>query len=221
MFSQVATAAADVLVGKIKNAKVASAIELPSRYENITPKWLSAILCTSVPGAEVVAFRLDEEDPGTSNRRRVFVDYNQEGQDANLPDSIFCKATMGFVNRIALGLTRGIHNEVIFFNQMRPDLNITTPRSLFASYDPKTLNSFIALEDLGNEVEFCLPSTYIDRAKAESMVDVLARLHGHYYENENLESIRSQMKTWGDYFYDNARNLNLKKYTDKGFGAAR
>lgn len=221
MFSQVATAAADVLVGKIRNSKVVSSVELPSRYENITPRWLSAILCESAPGAEVVDFRLDEDDPGTSNRRRVFVDYNQEGKDANLPDSIFCKATMGFVNRFALGLTRGIHNEVFFFNQMRPNLDIETPQSHFASYDPRTLNSFIALEDLGDQVEFCLPSTYIDRAKAESMVDVLARLHGHYYENENLKTIRSEIKSWRNYFYDNARSLNLKKYTDKGFGAAQ
>lgn len=220
MLSQVATAAADVFFGKVKNVKVTSATELPSRYENITPQWLTEILCKSVPGAEVAAYRLDEDDPGTSNRRRVFIDYNQEGQDSHLPESIFCKATMGFVNRIALGLTRGIHNEVIFFNQMRPDLNIETPRSLFAAYDPKTLNSFIALEDLGNQAEFCLPSTYIDRSRAESLVDVLARLHGHYYENKNLNDIRSEMKTWRDYFYNNARNLNLEKYTDKGFGAA-
>ena len=220
MLGEIGTAALDVCVGKVKQTRVTSRNELPSKYENITPEWLSAILCGSVPGAAVVAYQLDEDDPGTSNRRRIFIDYNHEGKDAGLPTSIFCKATMGFVNRIALGLTRGIHNEVMFFNEMRPNLNIETPRSLFASYNPRTLNSFIALEDMGSTVEFCQPSTYIDRPKAESLVGVLARLHGHYYQNAELETIRSEIKTWQKYFYDNARTLSLEKYTDKGFGAA-
>lgn len=221
MLGEIASATMDVLVGRLKQSKVTIPSELPCRYENITTAWLSGILCGSVPGAEVVAYRLDEDDPGTSNRRRIFVDYNEVGTNSDLPGSIFCKATMGLFNRMALGLTRGIHNEVFFFNQMRPHLDIATPRSLFASYDPKTLNSFIALEDLGGEVEFCQTSTYIDRPKAESLVEVLARLHGHYYENEELGAIRGQMKTWRDYFYDNARSLQLEKYTDKGFGTAQ
>ena len=221
MLGEVLWATSDFLVGKFRQVRVEGPDELPSRYENITSSWLTAILCQSVPGAEVTSYRLDEEDPGTSNRRRIFLEYNAAGADANLPASVFCKATMGLFNRMALGLTRGIHNEVIFFNQMRPRLDIETPRSLFASYDPRTLNSFIALEDLGGRVEFCQTSTRLDRPKAESLVEVLARLHGHYYENEELVTARSQMKTWRNYFYDNARSLQLEKYTDKGFGAAQ
>src|SRR5438445_7405885 len=79
-----------------------TADDLPFAYEDITPTWLTSILCGRYPGAEVVSYGLDTPDDGNSNRRRIFIDYNETGRQAGLPERVFCKATHGLANRISL-----------------------------------------------------------------------------------------------------------------------
>src|SRR5688572_30018990 len=76
-----------------------TADDLPLRYEAITPEWLTSVLCGKAPGARVVSFRLGPADDGNSNRRRVFVEYNDDPASASLPRQVFCKATHGLANR--------------------------------------------------------------------------------------------------------------------------
>lgn len=78
------------------NDKVYSTAQLPLSYEAITPEWLTDALCKKHPGAQVVSHRLDVPDVGSSNRRKIYIEYNEAGRKAGLPTAIFCKATHGF-----------------------------------------------------------------------------------------------------------------------------
>lgn len=165
--------------------KVRNADEIPPFYESITPEWLTAILCRDVPGAHVVSYRLAEIDNGTSNRRRIFVEYDAAGQAAGLPPSIFCKATVDLVNRLLLS-TSAVFSEVSFYNRIRGDLDIDAPEAYFAAFDRETYASMVMLKDIGEEVRFCNERTVSTCRSVESQLALLATLHGTFYDSPRL-----------------------------------
>jgi len=196
-----------------------SAADIPISYEAITPEWLTEILCRKIPGAFVTGFRLDAPDSGTSNRRRIFVDYNSTGRDAGLPPSIFCKATHDLVNRILLSST-GTFSEVSFYNRVRPLLDIDTPSAFHAAYDPQSWASIIVLPDIRGEVEFCTHETPMDRASAESQMELLARMHGRFLIGSELKGPLSDLFSFRDRFYRLIDNHGLQACCEEGFAAA-
>src|SRR5690606_11428400 len=106
----------------------ANAQALPLSYEAMTTKWLTQVLCDKNPEAEVIAFRLDAEDEGTTNRRRIFLTYNRAGELAGLPATIFCKATHKLSNRLSQANVGTIQGEVAFYGKYRQLLDIEAPR---------------------------------------------------------------------------------------------
>ena len=131
-----------------KNKRPAvSADDIPVSYELITPEWLTHFMCKGYPSAKVMSHRLDVPDEGNTNRRRIFLTYNEAGNAAKLPGSVFCKAAQRLANRLVLascGLTNG---EVTFYNKVRPLLNIEAPKCFLATYHPRSYNCIIVLED--------------------------------------------------------------------------
>jgi hypothetical protein len=169
------------------NQEALTADDLPLSYEAITNRWLTAILCAKVPGAFVVGHQLCTPDDGTTNRRKIYLAYNQVGSDAGLPTALFCKATHHLANRVILGSIGGVLNEIKFYNDIRPLLNIEVPVAYFARQDDKTYNSMIMLGDLTSESRgFCDHRTVMSRQRAESQMRLLGKLHGTCYSNDTL-----------------------------------
>ncbi|MDN5938321.1 MAG: aminoglycoside phosphotransferase family protein [Salinisphaera sp.] len=200
---------------------VTAADQIPMGYELTTTQWWSAVLCRDVPGAEVTRFRLDEPDEGTASRRRVFLEYNDAGRAAGLPTTVFCKATPTLASRCLLGMNGAIEGEVTFYNLIRPELEVEAPRSLFANFDPQTLNSIIVLEDMGGEVEFCDYDTPMDETRARDQMQLLARIHGGYYESPKLTSDLGHMISWPEFFTITAEEAGFGPQADIGFREAR
>ena len=193
--------------------------DIPVSYEAITPEWLTAILCRDTPGAVVISHGLDALDSGTSNRRRIFVEYNDAGRAAGLPSSIFCKATQDLVNRILLS-TSGTFSEVSFFNRVRPLLDIDTPGALFAAYDPESWASIIVLPDIAGEVTFCSHKTLMSKAAVESQMDLLASMHGRFLVGNELQNELSDLFTFRGRFEALDRDHDFKSCCEAGFLAA-
>ena len=193
--------------------------DIPIAYDAITPEWLTAILCGDTPGAAVTAYRLDEEDNGTSNRRRIFVDYNEAGRSAGLPPSVFCKATQDLVNRLLLS-TSATFSEVSFFNRVRPLLDIDTPSAIYAAYDPDSWASIIVLPDIAGEVTFCSHTTIQSRAAVESQLDLLASMHGRFLVGNELQNELSDLFSFRKRFEALDRDHDFKSCCEAGFLAA-
>ncbi len=111
--------------------------EVPHSYDAITDAWLTDVLCGDHARAAVIGHRFDERDDGSSNRRRIMLDYNQAGQDAGLPATVFCKAAETLNNRLVLGLSRAAQIEADFYNLVRGRLEIEAPEGLYARFDPE------------------------------------------------------------------------------------
>jgi len=205
----------------LDNPRVAvEAADLPLAYEEITDQWLTHVLCQAHPGAKVLTHTLSEPDNGSANRRKLYVQYNEEGQAAGLPEALFCKATHDLRNRIVLGMSGGARCEVLFYRDVRPGLNIEAPRSFHANIDLKSCNSIILLKDLSNEVtEFCSDKTVISRARVESQMRLLASFHGRTYESPALQKVIQQLPTWPE-FFAGTLVFGMKEGSNKGFLAA-
>ncbi len=175
--------------------------DIPQSYEVITDEWLSDVLCRDVPGAMVTGHRLDAPDEGTNNRRRIFLTYNDAGQKAALPSSVFCKGTQGLANRLMLGHSGGIICEVTFWNAARAALDIEAPTARWANYDPIGFNSIVILDDLANEASFCSEATPVDRNFVEQQLSLLAKLHGRFYQSSELNTRLSAFPSWYDRFH--------------------
>lgn len=189
-----------------------SAADLPLAYEDINPRWLTAVLGAAHPGATVESCRLSDPDEGTSSRRRVFIDWNAAGRAAGLPASVFCKGTLTLGSRFMLALNGGVEAEVAFYNVVRPGLPIEAPWPYFANFNSHTYNSIIILKDMTDEVEFGRHGLPMSRARAESQMRLLARLHGRYYDSAELATTLAPFNSWENYFAVTVR--------DAGFGAA-
>lgn len=167
--------------------KVVRANEVPPFYDAITTEWLSAVLCSRIPGSKVTAFHFDQSDDGTCNRRRIFLDYNQAGHDALLPRTIFCKAAHNLANRLLLSAS-ATFSETTFYNRFRSRLTTDAPVAYYAAYDEESWAAIVLLRDMASEVEFCTERTMLSQESVESQLHLLAELHGPFYNDPRFST---------------------------------
>jgi hypothetical protein len=198
---------------------VVNAAEIPFSYEDITAAWLTAVLCTKHPGTQVVSCGLDEPDNGSSNRRRIFIEYNEAGQKAGLPGSVFCKGSQGLANRVLMASIGVVEGEVYFYNRVRALLDIEAPISYWANMDASTMNSIVMLADMGRDLMFCTHTTDISYERAQDQVGLLARMHGRFLESPQLRGELAVFHTYAD-FFDKQVAVGFEPACDKGFEMA-
>ena len=203
-----------------ENRVAMTAEDLPVSYDAITDHWLTAVLCREVPGAAVVSHRLSAPDNGSSNRRKIYLDYSPTGETAGLPKKLFGKATHDLVNRLVLGVSGAAVGEALFYNDIRPALDIEAPVGYFGRADPETYNSMILLGDLSDTVTaFCDHHTDMTRERAESQMRLLGTLHGTCYANAALQGHMKTLPTWKQ-FFERTLGFGMREGSTKGFLAS-
>lgn len=175
---------------------VTKAEQVPNSYDAITDEWLTDVLCATGSDQRVVSHRFDERDDGSSNRRRIFIEYNDAGKAAGLPATVFCKAAETLNNRLVLGLSRAAQIEADFYNKVRTRLDIEAPVGIYARFDEESFASLIMLQDLADRAEFCDDLTVMTRDRAEQQIRTLAGLHSRFYESEELCTDTLPFITW-------------------------
>lgn len=200
---------------------VYEAHEVPSNYLAITQEWLTAVICQDDQDAQVTSFSFDARDDGSSNRRRIFLTYNPQGQAAGLPATVFCKAAETLENRIVLGVSDTARAEADFYNLVRPRLDIETPRPRFARFDPRSFAYLIMMDDMAGKVHFPDERTTLTRPQAEALVTTLSQLHSTFYESPELGTATLPFKHWPTWWRDMMSGApDFPDFCDKGFEAA-
>jgi hypothetical protein len=162
--------------------------DVPCSPYAITAEWLTAVLCGKTPGAIVTHVEVRSASAGTHERHQLTVSYNEEGRRAGLPVSIFTKSLPSIVTRMIGGFNGTARVEGSFFTQIRPQLDIEAPLCYHSAYDRRTFAAIHLLEDLvaTKSATFCNHKTYVTRAMADDMIDLLAALHGRFYGDPTL-----------------------------------
>ena len=191
--------------------------DIPLSFDSITPEWMTDVLCREHPGAYVSSFMFESRDEGTTNRRRIWIKYNEVGERVGRPASVFCKASHGFANRLILAAASAV-GELTCYDKIRPLLEIEAPRGYFAKYDRRSYNSMVMMSDLGSRAEFCAHTTPITRSRAESQMHLLASVHDRFHQSQELDEIAPDVMTFEGYF----RHLGhvWKQCCEAGFLAA-
>ena len=176
---------------RLKRSRPAEPGEVPPSVDALTPEWLTAALCSGVPGATVTDFELSEGSDGTSARRPLEVTYNEEGVAAELPTALYTKSTPTLMTRLMYGLNNLAEQEGNFYMRIRPELEIEAPRGYCAVHDPRSAASMLIMDDLvatrGAEFGDMLTGSF-DRAQAEGQIELLAAYHGPFWESPRLDT---------------------------------
>jgi aminoglycoside phosphotransferase (APT) family kinase protein len=196
--------------------------DVPCTPYAVTPEWLTAVLCGKVPGAVVTQVEVKAARAGTHERHQLKVSYNEEGRRAGLPVSIFTKSLPSIVTRMIGGFNGTARVEGSFFTQIRPQLEIEAPLCYHSAYDRRTFAAIHLLEDLvaTKSATFCNHRTYVTRAMADDMIDLLASLHGRFYGDPTLAERYRWLASYPRWFTIGAAKMGTEYYTRKAFDAA-
>jgi aminoglycoside phosphotransferase (APT) family kinase protein len=196
--------------------------DVPCSPYAITAEWLTAVLCNKTPGAVVTHVDVKPASAGTHERHQLTVSYNEEGARAGLPVSIFTKSLPSIVTRMIGGFNGTARVEGSFFTQIRPQLEIEAPLCYHSAYDRRTFAAIHLLEDLvaTKSATFCNHKTYVTRAMADDMVDLLASLHGRFYGDPTLAQRCRWLASYPRWFTIGAAKMGTEYYTRKAFDAA-
>ena len=196
--------------------------DVPCTPYAVTPEWLTAVLCGKVPGAAVTQVEDKAASAGTHERHQLKVSYNEEGRRAGLPVSIFTKSLPSIVTRMIGGFNGTARVEGSFFTQIRPQLEIEAPLCYHSAYDRRTFAAIHLLEDLvaTKSATFCNHKTYVTRAMADDMIDLLASLHGRFYGDPTLAERYRWLASYPRWFTIGAAKMGTEYYTRKAFDAA-
>ena len=196
--------------------------DVPCSPGAITTEWLTAVLCDKVPGATVTQVEVKPASAGTHERHRLVVTYNEQGRQAGLPGSMFTKSLPSVVTRMIGGFNGTARAEGSFYTQLRRQLEIEAPVGYHAAFDTRTFASILLLEDLvaTKSATFCNHKTYVTRAMAEDMIDLLARLHARFHGDSALATQYRWVAPYPRWFTIGARKMDLEHYTRKAFDVA-
>jgi hypothetical protein len=187
---RVALYGAHVLAEKVRPPRVREQQDVPASYTQLTPEYLTKVLCAGTPGARVTSMEFGPPNEGTTSRRTMTVSYNSAGMEAGLPTALFTKASTSFTSRVLTGLLSLIDSEAAFYNQIRPGLDIEAARSYHAVFDKRSARSMFILEDVATTkgATFGNPASMrVDRAMAESMVSQMATYHAVFWGGKRLD----------------------------------
>ena len=228
MSASSATAVAALKIGgrvafeRLVRPKARRRDDVPCSPNAITTEWLTAVLCDKVHGAVVTQVEIKPASAGTHERHRLVLTYNEEGRRACLPASLFTKSLPSVVTRMIGGFNGTARAEGRFYMQLRPQLEIEAPVGYHAAFDPNTFASILLLEDLvaAKSATFCNHKTYVTRAMAEDMIDLLAALHARFYGDSGFAAGYRWVAPYPRWFTIGAEKMGLEHYTRKAFDAA-
>lgn len=179
-------------LGTIKDIALGLAPRIPGErrfsISSVSPQELTAALAVGVPGARIERVRFALDSKGTTDRGRLYLDWNEAGRRAALPVTAFAKGTPSTTSSRILNSAFGLcSSEVRFYNELHPDVAELTLRPYVARVGPGG-RFVVAMEDLSDDVRFFQPGDDAPLSHAESMIDLLANLHAKYWRSARFDS---------------------------------
>jgi aminoglycoside/choline kinase family phosphotransferase len=144
---------------------------------------MTAALSDSFPGVEVQAMTMTKFIDGTAQKLRFALDY-APGRDAGAPPSLWVKG--GFDTK---GADQGeaFANEVRFFRDIAPLLNIERPGCFYGEVDPVTRNGVVLLEDLIlRDTVFGDSRKPLHPDQTAAILSLQARYHARFWGRDEL-----------------------------------
>ncbi len=148
-------------------------------------KWLETQLTRSSPGARLLGVQAIEHAPGTTDHRRLALDWG--GRVDDVPTSVFVKSTSTMRrNRTMAAVLRLAGTEIDFYERLHHEVADLSARGL-AHRRGHGGRFQLVLEDLGDgRAEFADVAEGCSLGYAFDAIDTMARLHGRFWGTERF-----------------------------------
>jgi hypothetical protein len=169
----------------------------PSAAAEVTAEWLTQRVGSSVPGAVVQRVSSLDGTSGTTDRRRLAIEWNEAGRAAALPENLFVKSTpLSAKNRTMVAALGMAVNEARFYNQAGAELKGVAPHAWYARAGVGA-RFLIVLDDIvaAGGRPYALADE-CDLGHAQGLVDAFAALHARFWESPRLVGDLSWVRTW-------------------------
>lgn len=185
----------------MQNAETAQTREalprLPNRPQGLTPAMLTNLISRMHPGLEVKTVEIVDAGTGggkNSASGRVKLHLTYGGGPHGIPEHVQVKMIIGARSRVPALLYQ---TEVNMYRRLLPGLALERPHCLAAEYESETGNYILLLEDVsrrGAVFSNVLDSPFTSD-EVGALLDQLAILHAHYWENPQLNAERDWLST--------------------------
>lgn len=157
--------------------------------EAITPAWLETVVGKGLPGVQLENAEPVGGHDGMTDRRQWKLNWNDAGQAAGLPGSVFIKATPAHPYlRETLAMLHMAEAEVRFYNQLRDEIPHLAPQAFYARSwsGGRFILVMETLEDRGLKPYWMHHDCTFEHGKA--VLEALAELHARYWESPRFET---------------------------------
>lgn len=157
--------------------------------KSLTAEELTPMMKGSVADAKIDELEIKIADRGTTDRARLFIEWNQVGKDAGLPETAFAKGTPSQTrSRFLLAFLAANQSEARFFNEVYPEIDDLTIRP-YVSRSGTGGRYVVAFEDIAqDDVELYDIDSAAPVEHVEGVIDVLAKLHGRYWQSPRFST---------------------------------
>lgn len=195
--------------------------DVPYSWEAVTKDWLTATLCTSVPGGKILDFVPTGGSVGTSTRQGFRLTRNSAAIAAGVPEHIFTKSTPILMQRLLLGLSHCVDGEVGFYRSFRNQVEMEAPLGYHACLAPRSLRSMVVMEDVvaTKGARFNMQGDAISKEQMADLLGSLARLHAGFWNSADLTT-RNWLRDTVTYLHGNHQFLQMAHWGGIGMEVA-
>lgn len=214
--------AGNLAYDRIARTRPTALTEIPGSARQITPEWMTAVLCGGRPGVRVIGLDIVHRTLGTHERCRIAITYDKPDEAAGLPTHVFTKTLPSLTTRMLVGFMGHARYEMLFYKQIRPDLAIETPLCYHSASDKRTFAAIHVIEDLvaSKSASFADETTLLTKEQAFDMIELLARLHGTFTEDPRLTTELKWLVNYHDWFTIGVERVRTDRYHAKALTAA-
>jgi hypothetical protein len=156
-------------------------MRLPLTPEEIATPWLTAALRQRFPGVTVERFEIVDVLLGTSTKIRLRLEYDAAGRAAGLPATLIVK---GGFEAHSPAMQPMYLNEMRFYRDVQPHVDLPSPRCYYAGTDPASHQSIVIMEDLtARGVSFCHGQRPQSPDQVARRLSAMARYHAQTWNS--------------------------------------
>jgi hypothetical protein len=173
--------------------RMAEPVPFPIRPDEITPDWLNRALSASLPDMDVARVEVLDQHSGTTGRVRLGL-HHAAGSAG--PASVFVKLPpFDESQRKLVAATDMGRREARFYAGPATEVPMRIPRSYFAAAGDERTEYVMVLEDLvASGCRFTTRLAPIAEEGGGRLIEGLARVHAHFWNDERLDSSMSWVR---------------------------
>ena len=185
---------------------------VPYSVSAVTVEWLTDVLQTHIRGVQVKSVEPLSEVSGTTTHARIALTYNDVGEKAGLPSSMFLKLPpREFATKVFVSLFDLARNETRFYDEISPEIQSLVPKAYYSKSNDRGARFMLLFEDLdARGYHFKDVTSHCTLDEARLVVKALGEIHGKYWESPRLKGDLAWLPT-----YQKDKNVRLNRLMRK------